>query len=188
MADIPVEKKDEGGGLMPWLLGLLVFAFLGWGLWTLLSADDAEPGADDETVAVQTEAPAEPDEPPAPDTTADAREPTLGAILGNPSTYIGDAVPRLEATTPEVPTDRGFWIEDDGERLLAILIDQPREEPIDINPGQRLRVTGGTLRAPRDLGQIPGVPLDADTQRLAEQQDIFLVVDERNVEILERPQ
>ena len=110
---------------------------------------------------------------------------TIGDILGNPDRYVGETFPQAEVNVTEVPTDRGFWIEDEGRRLFAIIIDQPQEEPKDINPGQTLRIEEGVLRDRTFLPAIPGVPLDQDTENIAEQQPIFLTVDEQYINILE---
>ena len=123
---------------------------------------------------------------------ADAPEPvaqgpmTLAAVLGNPAAYIGRDDFAAEVAVPEVPTDRGFWVQDQGKQLFAILIDNPRERPIDINPGQRLRVKKGMLRDATFVSKIPGEPLDPDTRKILAQQPVYLVVDEENIEILSR--
>lgn len=176
MADIDLERKRSSG--MGWLWGLLALLLVVLAVWWLW------PDANDVDVAEL-----EPVEQVTPATTPD---PTmdegmaglaLSAVLSTPSEYIGATFPDTEVQVAEVPTDRGFWIEQDGDRLFAIIIDQPEEEPKDINPGATLQVTDGTLRAPSYLGQIEGRPLDDETRRIAEQQDILLVVDERYIEV-----
>jgi hypothetical protein len=71
------------------------------------------------------------------------------------------------------------------QREVTVIIDEPQEVRLDINPGQRLRITGGTLRGPGYLGQIEGVPLTAETEALVREQSIYLVVDASNIPILE---
>ena len=66
----------------------------------------------------------------------------------------------------------------------AVLVDNPQEVPIDINPGQRLRIREGVLCDATYLQQIPGEALDPDTKRLIEEQQVFLVVQEEAIEIL----
>ena len=111
-------------------------------------------------------------------------EMTIPAILANPQAYIGQTYTAESVAVGEVATDRGFWITNGGERMLAILIDEPLEVPLDINQGQNLRITSGTLRDATATPEIPGDALDADTRALLEQQPIFLLVNEDNVEIL----
>ena len=178
MARIPVEKQT-GTGWWKWLLALLLLAVLVWLLVELFDTDEPEI-VEEEAVGVVEEPAATTPEP-----MAGATGVTFGEILANSNEYIGDPFPRTEVSVAEVPTDRGFWIEEDGQRLFAVIIDVPQEEPKDINPGQTLSIEDGTLRAPSYLGQLAGRPLDQDTQNIAEQQEIFLVVDERYIDILE---
>jgi hypothetical protein len=174
MAEIPVTRKSSKSWL--WLLLLLVLAvLLIW--WVLADEDEAvETAAIDPAAIEQTDTSAI--------DTADGM--TIAAILENPQTYYG-----REGFTGEVGvagplTDRGFWITDDaGNRMLALVIDEPREVPIDINVGQRLRITGGTIRNPADVSNIPGVPLKNDTIQTMQGQQAVLVVDEDNIEIIE---
>jgi hypothetical protein len=172
MAEIDLERKKSGG--MGWLWGLLILLLLlllAWWLWPDSDVEEAPMGPP----VGEVEEPAPIDEP----------DLGLAAILDNPDMYVGQPFPDAEVTVGSELTDRGFWIEQDGRRLFAIIIDEPAEEPKDINPQQRLRITGGTLRDESYLGEMPGDPLDQDTERLAREQEIFLVVDESNIEILQ---
>lgn len=175
MAKIPVERTS-GGGWWKWLLGLLLLGLAIWLVAELITEDDEYETAEIEAV-----------EPVAPATTpaAAGTMATLAAILNNPDEYIGETFPGVTAEVVEVPTDRGFWIEADGQRMFAIVIDEPREQRVDINPGQTVQINQGMLRDRTFLPDIPGDPLDADTQRLAEEQEIFLVVDERYINVME---
>ena len=179
MAEIRLEKKKRGMGWLWALLALLLLLLLVWWLWP----DDAveEPVATEPYGSeVEPVGPVEPVEP-----MVSAEGLGLGVILANPADYVGQPFPGAEVQVAEVPTDRGFWIEQDGQRLFAIIIDGPEEQPKDINPGQTLDVTQGTLRDSSYLAELPGEPLDADTEEIARQQPIFLVVDERYIEVLE---
>ncbi|WP_296716073.1 hypothetical protein [Erythrobacter sp.] len=172
MAEIPVTHKSNKS----WLWLLLVLLLLALLIWWLL-ADDDEAIETTEPVAIeQTE----------PMMTEPAGVMTIAAILENPQTYYGRDGFTAEVGVDGPLTDRGFWITDDaGNRMFALVIDEPREVPIDINPGQRLRITGGTVRNPSDTNDIPGVPLDDDTIRTMQDQQAVLVVNEDNIEILE---
>lgn len=178
MADIDLERKKSGGmGWLWWALGLLALVLIVWWVWP--DGEEAE-FADVDVEPVETVTPATTPEP-----VGDISGVSIGDILGNPDGFIGETFPRAEVTVVEVPTDRGFWIEDEGERLFAIIIDQPQDQAKDINPGQTLRIDEGTLRDRTFLPEISGVPLDPDTENLAEQQEIFLVVDEEHITVLE---
>ncbi|NVD45278.1 hypothetical protein [Qipengyuania atrilutea] len=178
MAEIPVEKKSSLSWL--WILLLLLLAALI--LWWVLADDDAaEEVVVDQTVAEQSE-----DAVVVAPTTSDGAL-TIASILENPSAYYG-----AEGFTGEVNvggplTDRGFWIENDGARMFAIVIDQPRERRIDINEGATLRLNGGTVRDPSTIAaqQIEGDALDQDTMNVLSDQEAVLVIDEANIEIVE---
>ena len=183
MAEIPVEKKSS----MAWLWVLLAIILAALLLWWILGDDEEvepiEPAPATEVVGVQTPGP-DPITPPEPV----AMEPgvSIANILASPSQFIGRSDFQAEVTVPEVPTDRGFWIEDQGKRLFAVIIDNGAEQPKDINPGQQLRIREGMIRDATFISQLPGAPIDPDTRRILENQDVFLVVSERNIEILSR--
>ena len=168
--------RDRRRGSAAWLwgiLGVVVIALVVWLAWP-----------EDEEVFTEGEVAAELEPIPA-QTTGEPGEVTLAAILDNPSEHIGHEFPLREVRVAEVPTDRGFWIESDGRRLFAILIDQPSEQPKDIEAGQSLRLEGGTLRDASYLGQIEGAPLDEATRGIVEGQQVFLVVDEDDIVMLD---
>ncbi len=174
MAEIPVEKKRNKAWL--WIIPLIILAALL--IWWISDNDDR--AYTDRPVAQETSDMAR--------TAANrASDLTVSAILANPASYIGRDDFSADVSTPEVPTDRGFWVEQDGKRMFAIVIDEPRERPIDINPGQNLRITNGMVRDAEFLKNLPGEPIDEDTRSLAESQGAFLVVDENNIEITSRP-
>ncbi|WP_126173987.1 hypothetical protein [Altericroceibacterium xinjiangense] len=171
MAEIPVEKKSN----LTWLwvlLGLIILALLIW--WAV---DDDEEEYIEPVAVEQT----------LPQPVATAPGVTIGNILGDPASYVGRDDFQAEVTVPTDAemTDRGFWIEDEGQRLFTIIIDGPMEEPKHINPGQTLRISQGMLRDSTYIPEIPGDPLDADTRNIAQAQPVFLVADESNIEILE---
>lgn len=173
MAEIPVERKTS----LAWLWILLAVLLIGLLIWWAASGDnDEELTVGTEPAAVVT----------TPESVGTAPRISIGDILGDPAAYLGRDDFRAEVTVPADAemTDRGFWIEDEGERLYVILNDGPMEEPIHINPGQTLRIDQGMLRDRTFFPDLPG-ELDATTENIAEQQPIFLVVDEGNIEILE---
>ncbi|HYR28976.1 MAG TPA: hypothetical protein VEU30_10960 [Thermoanaerobaculia bacterium] len=181
MAEIHIERKK--GAAWPWVLlgALVVLALLGWLLWpdaadtTPLTATIVDPVPAPATVA--TIAPL--DRMP----TASIETPTIATILANPPQWVGREFSGT-VTVAEVPTDRGFWVEEGGSRLFAILIDAPAEVPLDINAGQRIRIRG-TLRNAAYLPQLPGRPIVAATQELARREPVYLVADEQAITIVD---
>lgn len=108
----------------------------------------------------------------------------LADIRTAPASWSGRSVSG-EAIVAEVPTDRGFWIEENGERLFVVLIDEPAEVPKDINENQRVRFSDAMVHTDAtNLDAIPGEPLSAATREIIAGEPAFLVVDESNIEIL----
>lgn len=175
MANIELERNEGNMGWLPWALGIMAVLLLLWWMWP---DGGTELGVVDDS-DVESYEPVTTPEPAA--TMAGA---SIGDILGSPDDFIDGTFPGAEVMVVDVPTDRGFWIEDEGQRLFAIVIDQPRDEEIDINMGQTLRIDDGMLRDRTFLPEVPGEALDADTEAIADQQDVFLVVDEAHITIL----
>lgn len=177
MANIEIQRKPSAAWLW-WVVGALAIAL---GLWALLAGGDedleqapaigAAPVADDAQPL-----------PPSATPTAQGEGITLSQIIESPGTSTGKSLAG-EFRVGDVPTDRGFWIMDQGQRLFVILGDAPEEQPKDINANQTLRLTEAVVYSADQLGSIPG-QLDADTRRIAEEQAVVLYVDERNVDIL----
>lgn len=174
MANIPVEERRGGASWLWWLIGLLLVAGL---IWIIVETFDE---GETEITAIEQMSPETTPQP-----LGEAPSVTIGDILARPDDYIGESFPQTEVNVSSVPTDRGFWIVDEGDSLFAVIIDTPQEEPKDINPGQMLRIDDGMLRDRSFLPEMPGVPLDQDTERIVENQPIFLTVDEQYINILE---
>lgn len=170
-------------GRSTWLWGIVGLAALILVLvWMWPDVDEAGYA---ETERVEEVTPATTPEPTQPEGALGPAAPRLALeqVLADPEQYVGTTFSDTEMRAVEVPTDRGFWIEENGNRLFAVIIDRPAEEPKDINPGATLRVEHGTFRDPSYLPRLQGAPLDEDTRRIAEDQPILLVVDERNIEV-----
>ncbi|KPP94978.1 hypothetical protein [Erythrobacter sp. HL-111] len=168
MAEIPVEKKSSGKGWLWLLLVLLVVLAIAW--WLLAEANEPE---NNDPVAVEETEP----------TTTGAM--TLSAVLTDPSAYYGREGFDDTVTVAGPLTDRGFWIESGGNRMFAIVIDEPREQPIDINVGATLDISDGTIRNPDDIENLPGDALDEDTIAAMKGEEVVLVVDEDDIAISE---
>ena len=177
MAEIPVEKKSS----LTWLwllLAALLIALLIW--WLASSGDDGVEPALADTAAVETVETSGPE-----GAAAGAADLTLAAIMEQPQSYIGQQFTGEVAVAGPL-TDRGFWIENNGARMFALIVDEPREVPLDINPGQRLQISGGTIREGGDVTEVDGAPIDDDTRAVIADQAAFMLVDEAQIEILER--
>lgn len=177
MADLNVERK-RGASWIWWLLGLIVVALILW--WLLGSGDDEDEmpavTAVEEPVAATVPAAA----PPA---VATGVIPVV-VIVADPTPYAGQSVSGT-ANVAEVISDRGFWIEQEGQRVFVV-IDEPVPETVDINAGQTVSLTG-TVYTPETMDQVPG-PLEPDAQEAVQGQPAFLYVRAQDIEITERPQ
>lgn len=110
---------------------------------------------------------------------------SLTDVFANPANHVGQSVSGTARVANDV-SDRGFWIEDNGRRLFAV-IDEPSTETIDINGGQQIRFSGTVIDATR-AAQIPGVQaLEQETQQILKQQPASLLVKARDITILSRP-
>ncbi len=175
MADINVERK--GTSIWPWIIGLIVLALLIWLLAGLFDNDDEiEPIAEAPIAAPVTPAPI-------------AQGPAcVGEVIGNPVGYVGQRLGECQVQVVDVPTDRAFWIEENGQRVLVILNEGPgagvadtqgqSEMTPDINPGQSIRLREATVMD--NIANVAG-PLDDETRNLAQGQPFFLTVDAANV-------
>ena len=174
MAEIPVEKKSN----MKWLWIVLLALLAALVLWWLLSDDDGEQ-ADGEPVAIEQSADTQTAD------TATVGAMTIGAIVANPEAFYGEEGFEGTVTVGGPLTDRGFWIENDGARMFALVIDEPAERRIDINPGATLRLDGGIIRQASTISaeDIEGDALDQDTMDVIADQDAVLVIDESNMTI-----
>lgn len=175
----PGDPEQPKSGSLAWLwivMGIILLALLIWWMWPKPEPyfhDVAETPTD--TTVTATAAP----EPPE----AGMVETTIATVRQNPAEWTG----RLLSGTfnvVDVPSDRGFWIEQDGQRMFALVIDQPAEQPVDIREGQTLLLTG-TVRDASYLPQIEGEDLTETTRRIVEEEPLYLIVDEDQIEIEE---
>lgn len=183
MADIDIERKKKSP--LPWVLGLLAAVLL---LFLLMRACGGEEEVVEESVTVvdttaQTAAPVAP--MPVTDTTAAAMGAAGAAGAGWIASVLGGQMAGQtasgDAVVPATPSDRGFWLEENGQRVYAILTERS-EQVKDIDPGQRVRISNARVMAGSDTAQIP-VDVEAETRTTAGQQPFFLLVPPAGVTI-----
>lgn len=168
MAEIELQKKRPS--IVPWIIGLVILVLLIWGLLQLVDREEEEVVADESAVPL-TPAPA----------IATVEIIPVRVIVTTPADYAGQQVSGT-AQVAEVVSDRGFWIEQEGQRLFVI-IDEPVPETIDINAGQTVQLTGTVYTS---LDQVQG-QMEEQTRRVAGEQRLFLFARAADVKITERP-
>lgn len=180
MANIDVQRRETS--IWPWLLGLIVLGLLIWGAMELFG------GGTEETTYTES-APAVVESEPSvitPETTTPmATTPTTGLtiaqILQNPTAHIGHTFSGAVQVT-EVPTDRGFWVTDQGQRIFVIINGPAPDQPKNIQANQMVQLNNAQIYGTEQLATLPGT-LDADTRQLAQQQQAVLFVEEQNLTI-----
>ena len=182
MAEIHVERKEAS--MWPWIVGLLLLLLLAWGVYEMLDNDVEEPVA----AAVVPPPPVTPTTTPEPI----AQGPLCVAqVLAAPTTYIGQRLGTCEMRVAEVVSDRGFWIEENGQRVFVTVNEsapgapagaadvqgQQAEQP-NINAGQTIRLTEAMVVD--NVANVAG-NLEPQARNIAQQQPWFLVTDGRNI-------
>lgn len=190
MAEIHIEKKKS---IWPWILAALIALLAIWALMEFMGRDEEEVAPVEPARAAVTEAPAA-TEPAAPlntttGTTADAAGAVavlpVATILAGPAGYVGQEISGTARVT-DVPTDRGFWIEQDGQRMFAVIAEgENMEQAININAGQEIQLNGATVHDANSMAQLGGT-LDEQAKQLVSGQQAFLVVEPSDVTVVSR--
>lgn len=186
MADIDIERKKKSP--LPWILGLLALALVAFLLMQSCGDDDeAEPAVVTDTTTAVTDTTTAPMAAPVTDTTALGAAGAAGAAAG--AGWIGTVLAGTNAgqtasgsgVVPETPSDRGFWIEENGQRVFAVLA-EPMEQMKDVDPGQRVSISNARVLRGSESSQVPQ-DVDAEARQTASQQGYFLLVPSSGVQI-----
>lgn len=174
MPELDLQRKSAASYWWIPLLLLLLALFI----WWLVAAWDNEPevavreGAATQATPVGTATPSA--TATATPGAGNAEMIPVAAILANPGNY-ADRTVQGTARVAEVISDRGFWIEENGQRMFVVL-NEEKPEKIDINAGQTVRLSGEVSTAEK-AGQLDGVQsLEADTRQVLNSQKAFLYV------------
>lgn len=168
VADINVERK--GPSIWPWIIGLIVLALLIWALVELFGGEDEaalDPIGQDTVTAVQPTT-------AAPTTTALP----IAQIRQSPETYQGQTVSG-EAQVVGVESDRAFWVEEQGQRLLVLVRGAQGVQP-PVAEGQRVHLANATVLTAAELDQA-AADLDAGVRQTATGEDVLLAVEAGSV-------
>lgn len=174
MAEIKIERKTADA--WPWILGVLLAGLLLWGLGELFDDDDVRAASvAPEVVEPTSTTPAV--VPPGPGAWV-----PVAVMVTAPVSYVGQTVSGT-ARVAEVVSDRGFWLEQDGKRLFAVVREE-NEDAVNINAGQTVRLSG-TVYDAATLSQVPG-GLEAETRKIIVNQPLFLYVLPKDITILDQ--
>lgn len=152
-------------------------------------ADEAvDPMAEDAPMVDDTAMPTEPNAVamapmPPPPTEADNAELPVDLIIVTPARYLGQPVVGT-ARVAEVPSDRGFWLEKNGERIYAVISQSPgMEQAVNIEPGQTVRLAG--LVYDSSLAEGIGGKVDQQALETIADQPAFLLVPATHVAVVD---
>lgn len=110
---------------------------------------------------------------------ADAGRIPVVAILADPSAYTGRQVSGT-VRVADVPTPRGFWIEDGGRHMLVLLDRASGAQGAPISQGQTIRLTGTV----QDGTAAASGTLDPEARQLLGTQRAYLLVAPRDVSVM----
>jgi hypothetical protein len=177
MPEIEIRKKTS----VPWWLWLIVFLLIAMLIWWIVAAMNND-------VATQGPVYSEPASRTATTNETDTAEiMPISNIIGNVGSYIGRQV-QGTAMVSSVVSDRGFWVEQNGQSLFAVIDESVggRSEVMDINKGQRLWLQGNIYNT-AEASKLPGVQnLEKETRDIINSQPAFLYVHAWNVNIKDR--
>lgn len=197
MAEIKIERKKS---IWPWILAALVVLALLWAVFAMTGDGDeiattagasAATGTDvvDRPTGGSIDAPADPSvggmgaQAGADASATVAAMLPIAQLVGSPDQFRGQTVAG-QARVVDVPTDRGFWIEGDGQRIFAVIAKSPNmEQAIDVNTGQLVQLSA-MVHGADQLAQIGG-DIDPDTRNVLTGQQVFLVANAQDIRILE---
>lgn len=177
MADIDIERKSSSSWLW-WLLGLIALALLIWLIAEMMDDDEPEVAA----VPVATTPVVDPAAPVVVPVEAAPAGVTIAQVLANPTAYAGQPFSTGPVRVAEVVSDRGFWVENEGQRLFVVKNESPLPGVADVqgaadtragrqvNAGETVQING-TLYTSLDQLQPP---LDEQTRQTVQNQPIVL--------------
>lgn len=179
-----VGRNSRRGSL--WVAGLAALLLAGLGLWWFAGGAGQRLPAQDGAKAVAGMQRDDPDVPPAehaatqPDASAAATLP-VSRIVRNPDDWAQQEVSGT-ARVDAIETDRGFWIQAQGERIFAVLEKKIGQDSRALEPGQRVRLRGAAVFEPGGFAILPGEALDVETKEILADQDVFLLVPEQRLD------
>jgi hypothetical protein len=193
VAEIHVERKPRSGWAWVWVLLLLIaIAVLAWLFWPD-RARTGEPTATTTAPVTGTD-PTVADTVPLPGATQPPQSMAMiSEIRSNPQLWVGREFQGVVNVTDSgtmdqaaIPQERGFWIEQDGQRLFVLVNDDPNRTPVALTPGQTIRIRG-TVRDATFIPQLEAMNLSGEIDELLRTEPAYLVAEESAIELAEEP-
>jgi hypothetical protein len=193
VAEIHVERKPRSGWAWVWVLLLLVaIAVLGWLFWP----DRVRTGEQTATTTAPATGtdPSVVDRVPLPGATQPPQSMAMiSEIRANPQQWVGREFMGVVNVTESgatnqaaIPPERGFWIEQDGQRLFVLVNDDPNRTPVAVTPGQPVRIRG-TVRDATFIPQLGAMNLSGEVDELLRSEPAYLVAEESAIELEQEP-
>lgn len=179
-----------------WIIGAIVLLLLAWGVTRLL-IDQEEPLAGRAVgIPVVAPDPVVPVDPLRPGDDASGVAATSGpgepipvaTIAVTPEPFYGRPMVGIGVVaadqSPAAGSDQGFWLEQEGRRIFAVVAAAPDRPTTAIGflPGQRIEMSGQVY--PGELASLVGADLDPGMQLMLSGQPAFLMVDPATVRVL----
>lgn len=162
MPDIDIERRQSSGFPMwAWIIGALVLILVIWGIVEAVTPEReaVAPVAPAERVAGERQA------------TEGMQDLPIANMVANPTNYFGQDVAGV-AMVAEVVSDRGFWIENNGERAFVVLSEGMPETGVTIDAGNRVLIHGNFLQSVNDLPNAQ--TLEPQARQIIEGQQGFI--------------
>jgi hypothetical protein len=131
--ELEIERRENRG--VPgwvWLVAAVILGLIIWGIVAATNNRQAAVAPADRVAGERQETPGMEMLP-------------IGAIVGAPDQYFDKDV-RGAARVTEVISDRGFWVESEGQRALVMLAEGIPEAGVNVEAGQQLDIQGVFLR------------------------------------------
>jgi hypothetical protein len=107
----------------------------------------------------------------------------LEDAVARPAVYNGDTV-YGQGTVAEVVSERGFWLESEGQFIFTVIRERDPDEQVALKAGHILQLSG-ELHETDDLSALEG-ELDPYAARVLERQEFYLVVSANTLQIVTR--
>lgn len=170
MPELEIQRRESQG--MPWWVWLLIAALVIGLIWWMMAANTGRNIAETPATTMPNEQVAGERQATTTGELTSAEWLPIPAMRANPDNYFGQSVSGI-GTVTETVSDRAFWIEQRGERVLVVMDEAGMTAPA-LTTGQTVSIRG-TVHNPDQMQQVPEVmQLDTETQKLLQGEPAFI--------------